>query len=118
MSRVPVRDVQVGCFPDTYVVVPAATDPEAIEKVRTLLGEWLAPSAVLKVVRVREEHETVGRRHRGSSIVRPPGASLECTCIAWDWRTGFWMRYDDGALHDVSERAIGRTYHVLRDEPR
>lgn len=117
MSLVPVRHVRVGHFEDNYLVVPANTDKEAIAKAREILGDWLAPTTELKVVKTREWHETVGRRFRAPVFVRPEGASQECVCIAWDWRTGFWMKFDgDGELRDISERAIGRTYHQIREE--
>lgn len=116
MSLVPVCDVQVGFSSDTYLVVQASTDQEALDKARALLGDWLAPSAMLKVVKTRRWHETVGRRFRAPGYVRPESASQECVCIAWDWRTGFWMKFDgDGELRAISERAIGRTYHIIHE---
>jgi hypothetical protein len=36
------------------------------------------------------------------------------TCFGYDPRCGFWMRSDDGPVHNVSERAIGTTFHMMR----
>ena len=41
-------------------------------------------------------------------------------CFGYDPRHGFWMRSVDGGetrQTNVSERAIGRTYHQLREAP-
>ena len=101
-----VRNVQVGHFADNYLVVPAETDEAAILVAKAILGTWLSPNAVLKVVRVRDYHETVGQHFRG-----PEGTYA---CVAYDWRTGFWMKdVKTGVDRDVSERALGRTYHRI-----
>jgi hypothetical protein len=102
-----VRTVQVGFDTEAHVVVLATTDEEALAKARDLLADWLAPTSVLKVVAHAAEHSVVGHTFRGTRGV--------CRCIAYDWRTGFWMRDDTQPnpdnRWDVSERAIGRTYH-------
>ncbi len=39
----------------------------------------------------------------------------EYLCTGYDYRCGFWMRSTKtGKLKNVSERAIGRTFHVQR----
>lgn len=41
-------------------------------------------------------------------------------CIGYDRRCGFWvMNLSTGSLHNISERAVGRTFHVVHDaQPR
>lgn len=52
--------------------------------------------------------ENVGKRF--TSFERP------YLCFGYDPRHGFWMRDEaSGEQRNVSERAIGRTYHEVRD---
>lgn len=54
--------------------------------------------------------ETVGKFYSG------PFGEHVFKCTGYDRRAGFWMRNiaNPMDLHNVSERAIGRTYHRLR----
>lgn len=66
-------------------------------------------------VRQREPKETygsaVGRRYRGAFR---QGTWI---CESWEKRTGFFMRSEQTSeLTDISERAIDRTWHEVRDE--
>lgn len=60
----------------------------------------------------RPDHETIGRKFRG-----PWGDIYYCD--SYDRRIGFWMTKLDAAgsltkeRTNVSERAIGRTYHRI-----
>lgn len=39
----------------------------------------------------------------------------DCACFGYDPRHGFWMvQLDTGKCFNVSERAIGRTFHAVR----
>lgn len=52
----------------------------------------------------------VGKRYRGFG-------GLVYSCFGYDPRSGFWMRAEDGSREaNVSEAAIDRTYHQLREE--
>lgn len=56
-------------------------------------------------------NEVVGKFYGG------PFAERTYKCTGYDPRAGFWMRNvcNSNELHNVSERAIGRTYHRLRE---
>jgi len=57
--------------------------------------------------------EVVGKKFRG------PFNEGEFLCTGYDPRCGFWMqRLDEPEAHlrDLSERAIGRTYHQISEE--
>lgn len=59
----------------------------------------------------------VGNLYRGSSISRGGPATRVYRCFGYDPRHGFWMRTIDSPVQqwNISERAIGRTYHLIRD---
>lgn len=104
--------VQVGGDADRYFIVLAENSEAACTVARTLLNDdW--PVTLAATPTGRGAH-TVGRRFRG------PQFDATCTptyrCVAYDWRTGWWMRNETtGELRDISERAIGRTYHEIRE---
>lgn len=82
----------------------ACTEAEVRAMYETEMGK--PPTVVVKEAR----HPTVGERFRS-----PYG---DCTCTSYDSRQGFWMAWANGERHNVSERAIGRTYHrVYEEEP-
>lgn len=90
------------------MVVMAESRAGAAQEARRILGlgGWTSPGTQIKA-EVRVGHPVVGR------TFRPPfaEAGATCLCFAYDWRTGYWMRFADGTERDVSERAIGRTFH-------
>jgi hypothetical protein len=57
--------------------------------------------------------EVVGQRYSAWSYKRSASAIFLCT--GYDPRCGFWMvdETDSTDVHNVSERAIGRTFHRL-----
>lgn len=56
--------------------------------------------------------EVVGGRYRGPNCAATGPESLVFLCTGYDPREGFWMQRVDGeGRTNVSERAIGRTYH-------
>jgi hypothetical protein len=56
--------------------------------------------------------EVVGGRYRAPG---DGGAIVTYVCDGYDPRSGFWMRAPGGAQRNVSERAIDRTYHRVRE---
>lgn len=58
---------------------------------------------------VREETSPVV----GESFRSPYG---DCVCTSYDSRYGFWMEWPNKERHNVSESAIGRTYHRIGQE--
>lgn len=56
--------------------------------------------------------EVVGGRYRA---LGDGGAIVVYLCDGYDPRSGFWMRAPGGAQRNVSERAIDRTYHRVRE---
>ncbi len=56
--------------------------------------------------------EVVGKRYRGA------WGEGEYECTGYDRRCGFWMQNinDPTDLRNVSERAIDRTYHRIREK--
>jgi hypothetical protein len=111
-------NVQVDWDRQKYVVVPATSKEEALDAAATILADWQIPREKLSVVQERKLHDVVGHRFTGPRITqaeldadRPP----VFLCIAWDWRTGFWMRNEaTGEMRSISERAPGRTFHLVR----
>jgi hypothetical protein len=100
----------------------ASTNPDAIIQLEYRLhGELIAvaiPSVSVDapeatIVSQRAEADThgspVGKRYRGWD-------GNVYLVESWDKRTGFWLRdVNSGARKDISERAIDRTYHRVRD---
>lgn len=110
----PIYDVQVGYDSERRLVVSADSEEEALDLAADLLADWEVPRTELAVKREREVHETVGQRFRGPGMAGPEPETF--VCVAYDWRTGFWMRDEKThELRDVSERAPGRTYHRIVD---
>lgn len=105
---VPIYTVQVGPDAICYIRVQAASEEDALAEARRILGPRAA-GETLRVTGSKPTHYAIGHLFRPP--LREDGAV--CLCIAFDWRTGFWMRFPDGTERDVSTRAIGRTYHKI-----
>lgn len=84
--------------PRVYFV--ARTETDAHDLYLSEMGE--RPSVL-----VEEAHDTVGKTFRGLD-----GISV---CTGYDSRQGFWMLWPSGETRNVSERAIGRTFHRVRE---
>jgi hypothetical protein len=111
-------NVQVEYHKEKYLVVPAVNPEAALDAAAGILADWKIPREKLSVVREREFHDVVGRRFTGPRLTEAEIAAKEpkvFLCVAWDWRTGFWMRDEaTGEMRSVSERAPGRTFHLVR----
>lgn len=80
----------------------ARTEAEVRAMYETEMGK--PPNVVVKEAR----HPTVGERFRSMDGL--------CLCTSYDSRYGFWMEWVNGDRRNVSERAIGRTYHRIYEE--
>lgn len=109
---VPIYTVQVGPIAIRYLRVLATSEEGALAEARRILGPR-ATGEALCVTGSEPTHYAIGH------LFRPPlrGADAVCLCVAFDWRTGFWMRFPDGTERNVSTRAIGRTYHKILPTP-
>lgn len=84
----------------------------------------------IKTPETHPDHETVGRDFMANNWHAKEGeaGSARYYCDSYDPRIGFWMTRVDAPpehwndqegewRHNVSERAIGRTYHVIYQDP-
>lgn len=101
---------------ERYCIVRAVDVDSARAAVRALPG--MSDYGIDTVGRVAATTERgtwiVGKTYRGPNPNADGPDMLPYTCVAYDWRTGWWMRGADGSMRDVSERAIGRTFHEVR----
>ena len=97
---------------EPYVLVPATTDPDSAKVSACIELERGTPEEY-RVEEVASNH-AVGHRFRGSNW-RPPYGPVVFRCTSYDSRQGFWMENeaDPSDRHNVSERAIGRTFHRI-----
>lgn len=99
---------------EPYTLVPAC-DPDTARVNAALELERGDPSEYT-IEEVAENH-AVGHRFRGSNW-KPPYGAVVFKCTSYDSRQGFWMENEADASdrHNVSERAIGRTFHRIYEE--
>lgn len=111
--------IAVGTGDDCYFILSAPTADEAIVRARALPSrDPIAPTTKMTATPTSRGQDTVDRTFRGPRLGDEPedrdGPPPTFQCIAYDWRTGFWMKnLKTGALRDVSECAIGRTFHRI-----
>lgn len=108
--------VTIGSDPDRYIILRAETGAAAVEGGARVLPcrDAIAPSQTVKAEETTRGQWTVGKRYRGPQFDATDKGIYDC--IAYDWRTGFWMKnIETGEMRDVSERAIGRTFHEVRE---
>ena len=69
-------------------------------------------SPELKTPKTHPNHDTVGHNFRGWDL-------KIYFCDSYDPRIGYWMTEtgEPGNRRNVSERAIGRTFHLVRSKP-
>jgi hypothetical protein len=96
---------------NVYFVFPVDTAAEAKKLASEALeGAW---GAKPKLTATKEDyHSTVGNRFRF------PFEGRTYRCTSYDSRQGFWMENVDDAKdrRNVSERAIGRTFHRIYED--
>lgn len=105
--------------PRPYWVLPGEDPKAAVDLL--LSGQeielWSGCKTKSFVATVDEEwHHTVGERFRGYDVRRDRMTVWRCT--SYDSRCGFWLQAEDDPKHriNVSERAIGRTFHRIYED--
>lgn len=101
---------------EPYVLVPATTDADSAKVSACIELERGTPEEY-RVEEVASNH-AVGHRFKGPRCTEPYG-SATYLCTSYDSRQGFWMENeaDPSDRRNVSERAIGRTFHrIYSDE--
>lgn len=96
---------------EPYILIPACAIEVAKQQAMTELER--GTSEDYRVEEVPWNH-AVGHRFRGSQW-KPPFGTVVFRCTSYDSRQGFWMENeaDPKDRHNVSERAIGRTFHRI-----
>ena len=95
-----------------YFVVSAPTAEQAVLDARALfVDRGFEDREPVRTEHLGESHETVGRLFRSPLCV--DGMYL---CTSYDSMCGFWMQNptDPADRRNVSERAIGRTFHRVQ----
>ena len=74
------------------------------------------PQRIIKTAKTNPDHHTVGKFFKAWSYL-PGGGSTIYYCDSWVENMGYWMVnvFDVSERRNVSEAAIGRTYHQLYD---
>lgn len=108
--------------PRIYFVVPCSDPTAAWDVLQSELASVTTPEwspgqfdpAEFIITLDAEPHDTVGQRFRNHAAYQE---TPEFICTSYDSRSGFWMQNeaDPKNKRNVSERAIGRTYHRIYD---
>lgn len=106
--------VCIGHRDDCIIVLEAGGVEDAALRARSLpSARPIRPDDEVTAALEPRDGWIVGDLFRGPGFLGLGSSVYEC--MAYDWRTGWWMRnQESGEVRDISERAIGRTYHRHR----